>query len=271
MKTVFQLTNKYIILGTPLILFSLLSSIFLAITLKGALINILIALALFGLMTSAFIAGWFNMVKIAVLNPEKDDVNSLIKDFTPGVGEYFLPALGSICMVIGVSLLFLFIATIFGAKLIGDPGIPPEAFNSAMQNQEALKTFLASLTKEQLLKINEWNLLLLLTVALTYFLEILYLPAIFFKNKNPFIAFFINLKNIFSNKFLNTLGIYLLIFFANFIISIFSALFTGNIILHFLMTLLNFYFITCAAIGIFYYYNNNFVKPQIGQNIDERV
>lgn len=271
MNKVFELTNKYIILGTPLILFSLLSSIFLAVTLRGAVINILIALALFALMSAAFIAGWFNMVKNAVLNPDEDDVNSLIKNFTPGVGEYFLSALGSIFIIVLVSLVFILLATFIGAKLIGDPGIPSDAFNAAMQNQESLQVFLASLTKEQLIKINSWNLLLLLTIVVTYFLEILYLPAMFFKNKNPFVAFWINLKDLFSRKFFKTLGIYLAIFFANFVISILAALFAGNLVLHFIMTLLNFYFVTFVAVGVFYYYNNNFIKPQLGQNIDKTV
>ena len=270
MNKVFELTNKYIILGTPLILFSLLSTIYIAISARGALINILIALILFGLMTAAFAAGWFNMVKGAALD-NQEDPNSLIKEFLPGVGEYFLPSLGAVVNIIIISIILLLIAAFTGMKLIGDPGISPEALNSAIQNQEALKAFLVSLTQEQLIKINAWNLLLLVTMALTYFLELLYLPAMFFKNKNPFIALFLGFKDLFSKKFFKTLGIFLLIFVINFIISILSALFVGNTIIHFIMTLANFYFVTCASVGVFYYYNNNFVKPQIGQNIDTKI
>ncbi len=271
MKKVFELTNRYIILGTPLILFSLLSTIYLAVSARGAVINLIIGLALFALMASAFTAGWFNMVKIAVLEPERDDPNSLIKEFTPGVGEYFLSALGMLLNILLISLIILMIASVAGMKIIGNPNISVEALNSALQNPEALKTFLASLTKEQLIKINAWNFLLLASMALTYFLELLSVPALFFKNKNPFIAFFIGLKDLFSRKFFQTLGIFVLIFVVYSIISILSALFIGNTILHFLITLANFYFITSASVGVFYYYHNNFVKPQIGQNIDKRV
>lgn len=271
MKKVFELTNRYIVLGTPLILFSLLSSVYIALSAHGALINLIIAFVLFGLMTAAFVAGWFNMVKLAAIDPEPDNPNSLFKYFTSGVGEYFLPSLGVLINVIFVSVLFLIIAVFAGIKLIGDPGISPEALNAAVQTPEALKVFLSSLTQEQLIKINAWNLLLLVTMASTYFLEILYLPAMFFKNKNPFIAFFISLKDLFSRKFVRTLGVYLLIFVINFIISILAALFMGNVIAHFLITLANFYFVTCASVGVFYYYNNNFVKSHIGQNIDTSV
>lgn len=271
MKKIFELTNRYIILGTPLILFSLLSTIYLAVSARGTVIHLLIAIILFGLMTAAFIAGWFNMVKKAVLEPDREDVNSLIKEFTPGVGEYFLPSLGVILNVIVISIIILIIASIIGMKTIGNPNISIEALNTAVQTPESLKVFLTSLSKEQLIKINAWNLLLLGAMAFTYFLEILYLPAMFFKNKNPFIAFFISLKDLFSRKFFTTLGIFILLFVVYSIISILSALFIKSTILHFLITLANFYFVTCASVGVFYYYHNNFIKSQIGQNIDERV
>lgn len=271
MKKVFELTNRYIILGTPLILFSLLSTVYLVISARGTVIHLLIAIILFALMSAAFIAGWFNMVKTAILEPDREDVNSLIKEFTPGVGEYFLSSLGVIFNVIIVSLVILVAASIIGMKVIGNPDISIEALNAAVQTPESLKVFLASLSKEQLVKINAWNLLLLGAMAFTYFIEILYLPAMFFKNKNPFISFFIGLKDLFSRKFFKTLGIFVLLFVVYSLISILSALFIRSVILHFIITLLNFYFITCASVGVFYYYHNNFVKAQLGQIIDKEV
>ncbi len=271
MKKVFELTNRYIILGTPLILFSLLSTIYLAVSARGTVIHLLIAIILFGLMTAAFAAGWFNMVKNAVLEPDREDVNSLIKDFTPGVGEYFLSSLGMIFNVMLISLLVLIIASLLGMRIIGNPNISIEALNAAVQTPESLKVFLASLSKEQLVKINLWNILLLGAMAFNYFIEMLYLPAMFFKSKNPFIAFFIGLKDLFSRKFFTNLGIFILLFVVYSVISILSAAFIRSTIIHFVLTLANFYFVTCASVGVFYYYHNNFVKPQIGQNIDTRV
>ena len=63
MDKIFKLTNKYIILATPLILFSLISNLYFAFSAQGKLLNLLIALFLILLMTGAFIAGWFNMIK----------------------------------------------------------------------------------------------------------------------------------------------------------------------------------------------------------------
>ncbi len=271
MKKIFSLTNKYIILATPLILFSLISGIYLTVSAAGKVINLLIAIILFTFMLAAFIAGWFNMIKFAVKDGYDDDPNALIKEFTPGVGEYFLPSLGSILVIIAVSLIIMFASYYAGLKLIGDPGITGEAFSKAMESAEALKLFLTSLSTEQLSKLNMWNFLLLGSISATYLFLILYLPVIFFKNKNPFLAFFVSLKDLFGRHILKTIGVYIAVLGANFIISIISALFSGNLILHFFITLLNFYYIVLAGIGVFYYYNNTFIESHLGKIIDKTV
>ena len=99
----------------------------------------------------------------------------------------------------------------------------------------------------------------------------LYLPALFFKTKNPFLAFFIGIKDLFNKKFFKTLSLYLLIFVLNAIISVVSVLLSNNIFTNFVMTLINFYFITVASVGVFYYYYNNYILPQIGQNVDIEI
>ena len=272
MYKVINLTNKYIVLTTPLILFTLLSSIYLAVTANGGkLINLLFAIVLFTFMTAAFIAGWFNMIKIAVTNQEKDESISLMQEFTSGVGEYILPSLVCFIMAVITSIILLIGSYLLGANFIGDPGVTAESLSNAMQNQVALKTFIASLTTEQLTKISMWNFLILGTITLTYFLMFLYLPVLFFKNKNPFIAYFISLKDLFSKKIFKTSGIFLLIFVLNFFISVLSTLFASNVIVHFIITLANFYFITAACIGVFYYYHKDFITPMIGNNIDVQI
>ena len=272
MQKVFNLTNKYIVLATPLILFSLILSVYLVSTANGGkIINLIFALILFFLMTGAFFAGWFNMIKLAVSTPERDDPNSLMKEFVGGVGEYFLSSLGGIFMMFLISVLALFASYFIGMNTIGDVGISAETLSNALQNTAALKEFVAGLNIEQLTKLNLWNMLILGTMVLTYFLLILYLPVIFFKNKNPFIAFFVSLKDLFSKKILQTAGIFLLIFVTNFFISILSTIFGNIVIMHFILTLLNFYFITVVGVGVFYYYYNNFVKPMIGQNVDIEI
>lgn len=272
MQKIFNLTNKYIVLATPLILYALISSIYLAVSASGGkIINLIFAIFLYVLMTGAFIAGWFNMIKIAILEPERDDVNSLLKEFPSGVGEYFLSALGSVFVIFLIFLLVSIASYFIGLNSIGDPNISAEELSKAIQSTPALKAFVSNLSVEQLTKISLWNLLILGTMSVGYFLMMLYLPAMFFKNKNPFIAFFISLKDLFSKKFLKSLGIFILIFATNFFISIISTIFGANSMIHFIMTLINFYFVTFVGVGVFYYYYNSFVQPNIGQNVDIEI
>lgn len=270
-KNVFKLSNKYIVLATPLILFSLVSSVYLSVSMTGKLINILIAIVLLLLMSAAFVAGWFYMVKCAILFPPENEPNALLKEFPSGVGEYFLSSIGLI--VNSFIFMALALASAFGVglKYIGNPAISAEQLSKAMQNTAALKEFLTSLNAEQLSQLNHWNVLLLVVMALAYFVLMFYLPAMFFKNKNPFSALLISLKDLFSRKILMTFGLYFLIFVVNFILSILSALSSGNLIMNFLVTLINFYCFVIFAVGIFYYYYNNFVRSQLGQNIDTRI
>lgn len=272
MQKVFDLTNKYIVLATPLILYSLISSVYVVSTTSGGkIINYIFALVLFVLMTSAFIAGWFYMIKSAVLGKNEEEPNALIKEFTSGVGEYFLSTIGAVLVMFILSLILLIASYFIGMNTIGDVGISAEALTTALQNTATLKAFLAGLTIEQLAKLNLWNMLILSIVTLGYFLLFLYIPVLFFKNKNPFLAFFISIKDLFSKKLFKSIGLFLLIFVTNFVLSIFSTIFGGNVVIHFVFTLLNFYFVTLVGVGIFYYYYNNFVKSLIGNNVDVEI
>ncbi len=272
MHKVLEITNKYISIATPLILYSLLSSVYLAISANGGkLIHLIFAIILFFLMTGAFIAGWFNMIKIAITIPDKENQLSIITDFVSGVGEYFLPSCGLLLISFIIMGLVSFGFYYLGLTTIGSPDITTDSLTKAMQSQEALKTFVASLSVEQLTKLSLWNILILISMIVGYFILFLYPPALFFENKNPIKALWISLKNLLSKQIFRTTFIYLTILILNFILSILSTVLGGNIIVHLILTLLNFYFITAVGIGIFYYYHNNFVNTQIGQNVDVEI
>ena len=259
-KDSFQLTNKYIILATPLILFSLLSSLYILFSVGGNLLSLLIALLLFCLMVGAFLSGWFFMIKTCVSNPEQEDPNVLLKEFPAGVGEYFLPVLGLMINTIIISVLLILVSYFVGMKLIGDIGITPEALTKGMESFAAMKTFLGSLTQEQIFKLNAWNMLLFFTMSVTYFLIMFYSPALFFKEKNPFKAYFVSLKDLFSKKFFTNFGLFLILFVSYFILSIFTTLFGANVVMHFIFTLVNFYYLVFVAVMVYNYYYKNFVQ-----------
>lgn len=267
LKESYKLTNKYIILATPLILFSLLSSLYILFSVNGNVLGLLFAIVLFFLMLIAFLSGWFYMIKNAISDCESDEPNLLIKYFPSGVGEYFLPT----CGLVLVSFLFsslLYTAFYFlGMKFIGELGIPMESFSKALESQEALKLFLTSLTAEQMFRIKAWNLLLFISTILVYYSLMFYAPTLFYKTKNPLKAFFVALKDLFSRKFLKNSLLYFIIFSSYFVLSIFTTLVGHNIVLHFVFTLLNFYYLILVAVFVFNYYYQNFVKT--GSIIDE--
>ena len=265
-KESFNLTNKYIILATPLILFSLFSGLYLLLSASGNVIGLVFAVCLFVLMLAAFLSGWFFMLKHAVVG-YNEEPNSLIKLFPEGVGEYILPILGLMFNTLVVSFVFMAVAYFAGMKLIGDIGIPADSILKAMVSLPALKAFLLSLTEEQLLKLNAWNLLLFFAMGLTYFVIMFYSPALFFKEKNPFKALFLSLKDLFARNFFKNLGLYFILFSSYFLLSILSTVFGMNVVMHFVFTLLNFYYLVFVAVLVYNYYYTNFVK--IGSNVDK--
>lgn len=265
----FRLANKYIILATPLIIFSLLTSLYAILTFNNTKISLIIGIIVFFLMISAFSSGWFYMVKIGVTQPDADNENSLITNFTSGVGEYFLPACGMIIVFFIYGLILFFAASILGTKLIGDVGISPEKFSSVMVSTELLKNFLSTLTKEQLTKLYKWNLLILLTMTITYFSVMFYPAALFFKEKNPLISLWINLKDLLSRNFFKNLILFIFVFAVYFVLSILTTIAGKNVIANFIFTLINFYYAVFVAVLTFNYYYKNYII--IGSNIDTRI
>lgn len=263
-KESFNLTNKYIILATPLILFSLLVSVYVIVVASSSIASALIfALILIILMVAAFLAGWFEMIRQSINNSESEEPNMLIKNFPSGVGEYFLPVLGMLFNVFVISSALVIISYFIGMKFIGDIGISADAISKSMESMNSMKAFLMSLSNEQLFKLNAWNLLLFSTMSITYFIFMFYAPAMFFKTKNPFKSLVISFKDLFSRKFFSNLALYLLIFATYFVLSILTTILGMNVVMHFIFTLLNFYYLVFAAILIFYYYYKNFAAPSL--------
>jgi len=272
MKKVFELTNRYIIVATPLLLFILLVSIYSVFVFHTSeILKLIFGIVLMFLMFSAFLSGWGNMLKSAISENNYDEPFKIIKDFAPGVGEFFVPVMGMIAISFLISALILTGTYFCGMHFIGDLGISQTALTNAMANQEALKTFLTSLSTEQLLKLNMWNILVLSVMSLLYFLFMLYSPALILESKNPFKALYISLKHLFGRNFFQNFGIYLIIISLHFLISIISALTSGTTILSFVISLINFYFVCCVAIAIFYYYDKKFLNPHLGNNIDTYI
>ena len=267
LKESLRITNNNIIIATPLILFSLLSSLYLIFSGHGSSIGMLLTVLLFFLMLAAFLAGWFYVVTVTVKDPYGK--GSFGSEFMSGVGEYFLPIIGFLFNTFVITMVMIVCAFLLGKKFIGSPGVSSSQIIEAMTTVEAMKTFASSLSAEQLVKINQWNLLVFFTMIFNYFIFMFYAPAMYFKKKNPFIALCLSIRDLFSAKFFGNLGLFFMIFVSYMLLSAFNALLGSNLFVHFLLTIINFYYATLIVVFVFNYYYSNYAK--IGSNIDKMV
>lgn len=265
----FTITNNHLALATPLILFSLLSNLYLIFSASNNIYSIICSVILFFLMVAAFLSGWGYMIKKIITKTEIEPQNTLFTDFPTGVGEYFLPATGLIINALFISVLLLSLAIIVGKHFIGNIGITTSQFVTATSSVETMRNFILSLSNEQITKLHLWNSLFFCVLSFNYFVLMFYLPTLLFRHKNPFLAYFISIKNLFSKKILSNIILLLIVMILYMLISVLTILFGRNVIIYFVLTLLHFYFITFVAVTLFNYYYNTFVKT--GTIIDKTV
>lgn len=255
-KDALLLTNKNIILASPLILFVMFASLYLMITPYNTS-NIAFVLLLFFAMTSAFFSGWFYTLKLAVSEDyDKEDIFDLIKQFPAGVGQHFLQYF---FMIVIFFLLFtvVVIATYKTAPLlIGNIGISrPELF-LAMSSPESMTELLKNLTLEQQTKLGQWNLYFIFTTTLYTFLIMLWAPELMFKQESVLKAFVFSIQKTLK-KFFKSLTIFSFLMILYFIIMILSAIINLSIV-QFVVTVIYFYFLLYSAMLIFLFYKREF-------------
>lgn len=257
-------TNDNIILATPLILFMWILSFYIGYS-KMSVNSLPLAVLSFVtilFMTAAFFAGWFYMVKKAVLlskqvfvldSDKAKAVFNLFKVLPSGVGKYFLSFFGMIIFSIFLIAIVGTIAFKLGMFLIGDLNLTSEQ----LKNIVDMKTFLDSLSFDQLIKLNNWNILFLTVSSLVSFMFMLWIPEIVFKTPNPFKALFLSIRKIFT-KFLKTFKLFIFMTGMNFVLSFISTFSIVNPILYFVMTVVYFYFLVYMVVLLFTYYDREF-------------
>lgn len=269
----FELTKDNIILAQPLIVFLILISLTLAgLAQQKNHIAYFIFLVSNILLTTAFFSGWFNMIKAAAENTKKTFENeqkkaeasmSLLGQFFPGVGEYFLPVSLTIVVFFAIYALLIFVSFDVGTKFLPNPNLDFQkiiALNTAGPME--IQKYVYSLGFEQIKAINYWMLYFFTIASVFSFLTMFWFPAIFDKNKegkkdfvlySPFFAFNRNICFLFKN-FFPSLGLLIFLFFMNFILSLLGIFFNLNVVLSIVGMILSFYFMTYAVVLIFLYY-----------------
>jgi len=261
----FKITNDNIILTTPLVLFLFLLSIYMGVVQNApaSVTTSILLLATILFMVSAFFAGWFHMVKKAVDLDKKefsaDDEKAkasfgLLKEIPVGVGEYFFTFIGAVILYVGLILVLLFASYQLGLHFIGNVGIDIAHLRMAFTSSEAMKSLVTSMTSDQLIKLNAWNILFLAVTSVYSFLTMLWPAQIVTGTKNPFVALFKSIKALFK-KPLSSIVLFLYVSFVNFVVSFINAFATMNPILYFVSMLLYFYFVVYVVVLVFLYYD----------------
>ena len=254
-KKAFLTTNRNLIIPTPQILYIIVASLFLKNTMSSNVKQMIVSLVVYILMTGAFLAGWFAMIKDAVVTPENETKtsNELLKVFLQGVGNKFLTY--TVGMVLYSAMLF---GVAIGAykcavKYIGQFPIPVDVLNSTMNSPDTLRQFVASMPVDDLIKVNQWNMLFLLFIMAFMFITMFWIPEIEFGGKNVIVSFFNSVKNLFK-KFFKSLILFLFILFLYFLVSLFSTFSMSNNVLYFVSVLLSVYSTAYFVVLLFQYY-----------------
>lgn len=263
LKRAFEITKDNIILAQPLVLYLVIISLTTAglahVPNQNAFYAFLVANVL---LSTAFFAGWMYMtsktIELSKQEFEKPEEKSfaslkLIKDFFPGVGEYFLPMTITIALYLGIFGIIMFLAYKAGLHLLPHPQVD-WAKMLAAQTPEQMQKFIFALSMPQLKALNLWFMFMGLISSVYAFLTMFLFPALIYNSKNPFLAFWINLKFIFNN-FLGSLGVLIFLFALNMIVSTFSVLMNINVILSIIGLVISFYFMTYCLVLIFLYYD----------------
>ncbi len=269
-KDAITITNDNIIIAFPLILFMWIFTLY--ITFSRQTVNTLPILLLSTVtvlvMASAFLAGWFYMIKKAVklskqvfvLDTDRARATfNLLRTIPAGIGKYFLSYLGML-------LIFAIIVGALGSGVyqigiyfIGNLDLNPEQLKNVLSSAADMKAFLDSLSLEQLMKLNNWNLLFLGSTTILSFLLLLWVPEIVFSKRNPFVALVNSVKKIFK-KFGKSLKLFIYISVLNFVLSFINTFSMLNPILYFIMTVVYFYFLVYVVMLIFLYYDREFTE-----------
>ena len=267
-KNAFKLTNEGILLAIPLILFLWLLTIYLtfAKSVVDTLPEALSALVTLLCMTGAFFAGWFYMVKKSIEVSKTEFVLdedrarallNLMKKIPTGIGKYFLAFLGMSMAALLIFALYGALVYKFGLHFIGTIDFTPAQIRGAMASPQDMKTFLDSLTPEQIYILGSWNLLFMAATSLLSFLLMLWVPEIIYQTKNPVMALFKSLKKLFL-KFPKSLVLFIYLTFLNIIISFANTFAVIHPLIYIILMTVYFYFLVYVVVIIFYYYDTEF-------------
>ena len=267
-KKAFTLTKENIMIAQPLIIYLLVISITSgALYLQTNKTAFVIFLISNFFLSTAFFAGWFKVVKKTVevsrVNYEKEeDKNAAsmdtIKEFFPGVSEYFISVSAAFIIYFAIGVFIVFLGYKLGTAYLPSPDLN---FNKLMavsaQSPAEMQKFVMSLSMTQLKAINIWVMYIAGLSLLFNFITLFIFPALYNIEKKtfftPFIALWKNITFIFRN-FFGAAAVLICLACLNILVSMVNAVFSINIILTIIAYIIAFYYLTYCVVLVFLYY-----------------
>lgn len=247
-KRAVELANKNILLVCLLLMYTLTTSIFLALF-KTITAQIIV---LYILISVAFFSGFFNIITKTIKN------ESAKLSFLEGVGDYFLPILGIGLMSIGTYLTSGITAMMGTINILGIKEQVNSALNEilpALQTgtQEALTKISPESVKVYLvIMLSVWIVWGLISLLILYWVPVLYIN----NERNIFKSLLIGIKFLLKNIW-KTLAIFLSIVLITSILSILSVLATKiSPILESIFFMLNYYIGIIFLFAVFLLYKD---------------
>lgn len=269
-KNSFKTTNDCIILATPLIIFlSILSWYYkYAVVAIDTTPKLILAIITIFVMLSGFMAAWLYMAKKTISLSrkifvfDKDRAKALwalVLSLPKGIGRLFLPSIGVISIYILIyTLIFSGIGYIVG-KFIGTIDFSELDYQSIFLFGQEFANKISELSKNELLVLQCWYILALVSIAVVSFITMLWIPEIVYTEKVSFEALYYSIIKIFTHL-KNSIILYLYIAFLVVLISILNTFLMFNPILYFIVLLLFYYFLVYIVVLLFSYYEQTFIK-----------
>ena len=269
-KNSFKTTNDCIILATPLIIFlSILSWYYkYAVVAIDTTPKLILAIITIFVMLSGFMAAWLYMAKKTISLSrkifvfDKDRAKALwalVLSLPKGIGRLFLPSIGVISIYILIyTLIFSGIGYIVG-KFIGTIDFSELDYQSIFLFGQEFANEISELSQNELLVLQCWYILALVSIAVVSFITMLWIPEIVYTEKVSFEALYYSIIKIFTHL-KNSIILYLYIAFLIVLISILNTFLMFNPILYFIVLLLFYYFLVYIVVLLFLYYEQTFIK-----------
>jgi len=275
LRDAFKITNNCIVLTIPLIIFvktldlySMFSKYHMDTTPKFLIASITILF-----MFCIFFAGWFFMVKDAVLLSKKvfvldkdraKETLNLFKSLLDGVGKFFLPFFGACLFYIFViQVIAVQIVCMIGSRIIGAldeasmQSVHELTLSSAVSDNSAMMTMIDNMTPEQIVFFGKWSLLFMVVTSLIMYLLMIWFPEIIYKRYNPIKALGTSILKLLKD-FKNSFVIFFILWIIGFVILFANTFALINPFAYLIISIIMFYFVTYAAVSIFLYYDRYF-------------